>query len=124
MAQGDATMDVLNQYFDALRNQDWESFAETLAEDIHRTGPYLDEVRGRQAYADYLAGVISTLENYELVVKRRREIEDGDILVELSEFLEVDGVRREYPEALLFGFDATGRIRRVDIFIKQPPHNL
>jgi hypothetical protein len=36
-------------------------------------------------------------------------------------YLDVDGVRTEFPEALVFDFAPDGRIQRVDIFIKQPP---
>ncbi len=92
-----------------------------LADDVRRTGPYLDVVRGKQAYVEFLAGVIPTLRNYELKVFRTRELDGGSALVELSETLDVDGVRREFPEVLLFDFDDEGLILRVDIYIKQPP---
>ena len=49
------------------------------------------------------------------------ELEGGSALVELSEILDVDGVRTEFPEALVFDFAPDGRIQRVDVFIKQPP---
>ena len=86
-----------------------------------RTGPYLDVVEGRQAYVDYLSGVIPTLRNYELEVFRIRELDGGSALVELSESVDVDEVRTEFPEAILFDFDAEGYIARIDIYIKQPP---
>ncbi len=114
-------MQVLDQYFDALRNCDWQSLAQTLAEDVHRTGPFLDVVQGKRAYVDFLSGVIPAMKNYELVVSRTRKLEDGEVLVELSEILDLNGERREFPEALTFGFDSAGRILRVNIFIKQPP---
>lgn len=114
-------MRVLERYVAAMRNQDWDGLAECLAEDVHRTGPYLDVVRGRQAYVDFLSGVIPTLPNYTNKVSRIRELEGGSALVELSEILDVDGVRTEIPEALLFDFDPHGRILRVDVFVKHPP---
>ena len=92
-----------------------------LADDVRRTGPYLDVVRGRQAYVEFLAGVIPALRNYELKVFRTREFDGGSALVELSETLDVDGVRTEFPEALLFDFDEEGLILRIDVYIKQPP---
>jgi hypothetical protein len=112
---------VLERYFDALRSHGWESLAGCLTDDVHRTGPYLDVVRGRQAYVEFLAGVIPGLPNYELRVSRIRELEGGSALVELNEVLDVDGVRTEFPEALVFDFAPDGRIQRVDVFIKQPP---
>ena len=112
---------TLEQYFEALRAQDWESLATCLADEVHRTGPYLDVVRGKQAYVEFLSGVIPTLRNYELKVFRIRELDGGSALVELRETLDVEGVRTEFPEALLFDFDDDGFILRVDIYIKQPP---
>jgi len=112
---------TLERYFDALRSQDWESLASCLSEDLHRTGPYLDEVRGRQPYVDYLARVIPSLSNYELKGARMREVGPGSAVVALSESVDLDGARREFPEVILFDFDAEGRIHRVDVYIKQPP---
>ena len=114
-------MKTLEHYFEALRTHDWESLGTCLADDVHRTGPYLDVVRGKQAYVEFLSGIIPTLRNYELKVFRVRELDGGSALVELSETLDVDGVRREFPEALLFDFDDEGLILRVDVYMKQPP---
>jgi len=114
-------MKVLERYFDAMRACDWPALAETLADDVHRTGPFLDEVRGRDAYVEFLAGVIPKLPNYALDVARIRPIAGGGALVELSETIDRKGLRYTTPEALLFEFDADGRIARVDVFIKRPP---
>jgi limonene-1,2-epoxide hydrolase len=113
--------DVLERYFEALREQDWRALADTLAPDVHRTGPYLDEVRGRETYVAFLAGVIPTLRGYALDVARIRALEDGGAIVELSESMDREGSRITHPEALLFEFDAAGRIARVDVYLKQPP---
>jgi SnoaL-like domain len=114
-------MQVLDQYFEALRTQDWKSLGACVAENIHRTGPYLDVVRGRPAYVAFLAGVIPTLRNYDLRVSRVRELGGASAVVELSEFADVKGVRTEFPEVLLFDFDEAGSILRIDVYIKQPP---
>jgi uncharacterized protein (TIGR02246 family) len=112
---------VLERYFAAMRAHDWSALADTLAENVHRTGPFLDHVRGRQAYVDFLARVVPALPNYALDVARIRALEDGAAIVELSESMDRDGGRRTYPEALLFEFDGDGRIARVEIYIQQPP---
>jgi hypothetical protein len=112
---------ILDRYFQSLRDHDWEALASCLADDVHRTGPYLDVVEGRQAYVDYLAAVLPTLRNYELRVARIRSLEPGSVVVELTEHLDVDAVTTAFPEVLLFDFDAEGLIQRVDIYIKQPP---
>jgi hypothetical protein len=116
---------ILDAYFEALRTQDWEGLARCLAADVHRTGPYLDVVQGRQAYVDFLSRVIPALKSYELQVSRVREPSPGSAVVELSEFAEVDGVRTEFPEVLLFDFDESGAILRIDVYIKQrlPPRS-
>ena len=114
-------MQALERYFEALRAQDWESLATCLADDVHRTGPYLDVVEGKTAYVEFLSGVIPTLIDHELKVFRIRELGGGSALVELSETLDVGGVRTEFQEALLFDFDEQGLILRIDIYIKQPP---
>lgn len=114
-------METLDRYLAALPAQDWEALGACLAPDVHRTGPYLDVVEGREAYVAFLAGVIPTLPNYALTVHRVRKLDGGAHLVELSETLDVGGVPTEFPEALLFDFDGDGLIARVDIYIKQPP---
>ncbi len=113
--------EILERYFAAMRAHDWDALADTLAEDVHRTGPFLDEVRGRDAYVAFLAGVIPKLANYALDVARIRPIAGGGAVVELSETIDRKGARFKTPEALLFEFDADGRIARVDVYIKQPP---
>ena len=95
--------------------------ADTLAADVHRTGPYQDHVRGRQAYVEFLARVVPALRNYSLDVARIRAIEGGGAVVELSESMDRGGVRRSYPDALLFAFDGDGRIARVEVFIQDLP---
>ncbi len=114
-------MEILERYFQALRTQDWDVLDSCLAEDVHRTGPYLDDVRGKQAYVKFLSGVIPTLNNYELRVHRVRELGPASAVAELSEALDVDGVHTEFPEVILFDFDEDGAIVRIDIYIKQLP---
>ena len=113
--------EILERYFAALCAHDWDALADTLADDVHRTGPFLDVVRGRSAYVAFLADVVPKLANYALDVARIRALEDGTALVELSESMDRDGRRETHPEALLFEFDAAGRIARVDVYIKRVP---
>ncbi len=111
--------EVLECYFQALRDCDWAALRECESVGVHRTGPYLDIVEGRDAYADFLAGIVPTLPNYELRVRDVKLLAGGGAVVRLSEILDVDGVSTEHPEMLLFEFDADGRIDRVDIYIKR-----
>jgi hypothetical protein len=112
--------DVLQRYLDALRAHDWPRLADCLAEDVERSGPYLDVVRGRDAYVAFLAGLVPTLPGWRLEVGRIRALEDASALVELTETIELGGVATRFPEAIVFDFDAAGRICRVDVYLKQP----
>lgn len=115
-----ALVQVLERYFDALRRHDWSALSACLSEDVRRSGPYLDVVEGRAAYVGFLKRVVPQLPNYRLDVSRVRRLEDGAALVELSETTDVEGVSTAFPEALLFEFDAGGRIRSVDVYLKDP----
>jgi len=112
-------MDVLDRYVTALRTQDWEALSECLAQDVHRTGPYLDVVEGRADYIAFLAGVIPGLLNYDIRLSRIDRLEGGAALVRLSEFVDIAGVRTEIPEALVFEFNSEGEISCVDVYLKQ-----
>ena len=112
---------VLEGYFAALREHDWERLGACLAEDVHRIGPYRDEVHGRDAYVTFLSRVIPSLRGYVLRVSRIVHAGDDASLVLLSETVDADGGRTEFPEALLFEFDAQRRIASVDVYIKRPP---
>jgi hypothetical protein len=111
---------MLDRYFEALRSHDWDKLSDCLSEDVRRTGPYLDAVRGREAYLSFLRRVLPTLPNHRLEISRTRRLEDGSALVELSETVDLNGVATEFPEALLFEFDGEGRIRTIDIYLKDP----
>lgn len=112
--------ETLERYFEALRRHDWEELRDCVAHDVVRTGPYADVVRGREAYATFLADVVPRLQNYELRIHDVARGLEGEAWVRLSELLDVDGERREHPEALRFGFAADGRISDVDIYLKRP----
>jgi len=114
-------MEVLERFFDAMQRHDWERLASCLADDVLRTGPFLDVVRGKKAYVDFLAGVIPSLPNYSLAISSIHAFDATSALVKLSETLDVNGISTEFPEVLLFDFDEGGRIRCVDVYVKQVP---
>ena len=78
-------MQTLELYFEAMRTHDWDKLASCLADDVHRTGPYLDVVHGKQAYVDFLSSVLPSLQDDELKVSRVRTFDGRSALVELSE---------------------------------------
>lgn len=114
-------MDALGEYFDAMRNHHWERLARCLSSDVRRVGPYLDVVEGREAYVDFLAKVLPTLPNYSLSISSIDTFGTASAVVRLTETLDVGGVSTQFPEVLLFEFDDDGRIRAVDVYVKQVP---
>ena len=103
---------IVERYLDALTNHDWDRLRTCLRDDVVRIGPFNDEYRGRDAYVDFLSGLMPTLPSYSMEIGRITYT--GDLaFAELSET--VSGVRTD--EALVFELDGE-RISRVDVFIK------
>ena len=113
--------DVVGRYLACMAAHDWDGLAATIAEDgLTRDGPFCDRVEGKQRYVAFLREVITSLKGYELKVQRVSRASDQVSFVELSETFEVDGVRTEYPECILFERNGDGLISHVSVFIKQP----
>ncbi|HKA84277.1 MAG TPA: nuclear transport factor 2 family protein [Acidimicrobiales bacterium] len=111
----------VERYLAYMAAHDWDGLAATIADDgLVRDGPFCDVVEGKQAYVDFLRGIITSLRGYELLVGRVTHASDRLSYVELSETFEVDGTPTTYPECLVFERDADGLIRHVSVFIKQP----
>ena len=118
---------VVRRYLEALGRQDWDALEATLAEDVHRTGPFDDVVEGRRAYRDFLQRVVSGLAGYELAVQRIEPVETPErgaldvrtCWVRLSETVDADGGRLRTEEALEFDVDGEGRIARVGVFTRR-----
>lgn len=114
---------IVERYFAALEAMDWPTLSRCVAPDVRRSGPYLDEVRGREAYVAFLARVIPKLVAYRLEVHELRALSDGGAVARISESMERDGVRQRHPELLCFDFDDEGRIAAIDIYLKRPPRS-
>lgn len=112
---------TVERYFAALGAMDWPALAGCLAADVRRTGPYLDVVRGRDAYVAFLTEVVPRLRGYRLEVHELRALADGGAVARISESMERGGGRESHPELICFDFDAEGRIAAIDIYLKQPP---
>lgn len=113
-------MDAVDAYLGAIARHDWEALAATLAPDVVRIGPFGDTYEGRDAYVAFLADLMPRLPGYRLEVHRVVRTDGGHVAVaELSETVTVDGTPLETPESLVFDLDATGRIRRVAVYIQR-----
>ncbi|HLN17066.1 MAG TPA: nuclear transport factor 2 family protein [Acidimicrobiales bacterium] len=114
-------MTAIEQYLDALDKQDWDRLATTLAEEgVVRDGPFVDVVKGKQPYVDFLAGVVPTLPNYSLTVHKLNDLGERRWFAEVSETFDVQGTRTSYPEILEFRTDNDGQINYVSVFMKFP----
>jgi len=113
-------MTVVDDYLEAMPAHDWDRLASTLAEDVHREGPFLDVVDGRQRYVDFLRKVIPSLEDYVLQVGRVSWCGDRLACVELTETMRTEGILTTYPEVLLIGLDDAGLVASVSIYMKYP----
>jgi hypothetical protein len=85
---------------------------------VTQDGPFCD--RGKQPYVDFLRGIITSLEGYQLQVQRVSHVSNRVSFVELSETFGVDGVATTYPECILFERNDDGMICHVSVFMKQP----
>ena len=103
---------IVERYLEAVARHDWDALRSLLRDDVVRVGPFQDEYRGRDAYVEFLAGLMPTLPDYSMEVERVTYA--GELaFAELAE--NVAGTRTD--EALVFELDGE-RIARIDIFIK------
>ncbi len=111
--------DVVQNYLEALGDQDWGRVEQTLAKTVLRIGPYGDVVEGQKEYRDFLADVVGKLRDYVLHVERTATI-DRTTWVRLSETVsDGSGRRLRTEEALLFDVDAEDRISRVEVYLRK-----
>ncbi|HMG40498.1 MAG TPA: nuclear transport factor 2 family protein [Acidimicrobiales bacterium] len=111
----------VERYLECMAAQDWDGLAATIAESgLTRSGPFCDDIAGKAPYVEFLRGIIASLKDYELKVQRVSHASDHVTYVELSETFDVDGVRTEFPELILFERDDAGLIVHVSVFMKQP----
>jgi ketosteroid isomerase-like protein len=108
--------DVAERYLAGLAAHDWDAVAATLAPDIVRMGPYRDEYRGREPYAEFLADTISGLGGYRLDVDR--VLGSGPVVtVELRETVDDGDARLETSEAVIFDTD-DGLITSIAVYLQ------
>jgi hypothetical protein len=115
------TPNTVDRYLACMAAQDWEGLAATVADEgLTRDGPFCDAIEGKGPYVEFLQGIISSLEDYEMKVTRASHVSDRVSYIELSETFEVDGVLTEYPELILFERNDDGLIDHVSVFMKYP----
>ena len=113
--------DAVEHYLACMAAHDWDGLAATIADEgLTRDGPFCDRVQGKQPYIEFLRGVITSLDGYQLHVQRVSHVSNRVSFVELSETFGVDGVATTYPECILFERNDTGLIAHVSVFMKQP----
>lgn len=116
------SVDVVERFLACMTAHDWSGLGECVTDDVVRVGPYGDVYRGRGHYVAFLAGLMPTLEGYEMNVQRVAYTEDARLgVAELSETVAVDGRAVVTPESLVFDIDARGRIAHVAVYIQRQP---
>ena len=106
-------------YLKAIVAHDWAQLAETLTDDVVRTGPFFDVYTGRDEYVSFISELMPTLPNYSMDVQRITYVDDGRrAYAELTETLDVGGQPHTTPEVLVIDI-AGDRIARIDIYIKR-----
>ena len=117
----DIRTDAVEHYLACMAAHDWDGLAATIADEgLTRDGPFCDRVEGKQRYVDFLRGIITSLDDYELEVQRVSHVSNRVSFVELTETFGVDGVATTYPECILFERNDAGLISHVSVFMKQP----
>ncbi|HMD45772.1 MAG TPA: nuclear transport factor 2 family protein [Acidimicrobiales bacterium] len=112
---------AVQEYLEAMPAQEWDRVAAVLADEgVVRDGPFVDVIEGKQAYVDFLRGIIAKLPDYHLDVERITPDGDGRFFVELHEIFDSDQGHHDYPEILLFGTNPAGLIDYVSVFMKFP----
>ncbi len=114
----DSSVTVVERYLRSLVDHDWEGLEQTLAPDVVRRGPYLDDYRGAPAYTEFLKATLAALTDYELEIARVWGDGDGRVCAELSETVTLDGARLHTDEAVVFDVDS-GRIVAVQVFLRK-----
>jgi hypothetical protein len=100
---------------------DWDGLATCFSiRRFRRVGPYCDVIDSSEAYLQFLRRVVPTLsDEYEL--RTVSVAYSGSTAVaELVEHLEVDGVMKDIPEAIIFGLDEDGLIEGMRLYLQQP----
>jgi ketosteroid isomerase-like protein len=109
---------VVERYLERLVAHDWEAMAACLAEDVVRVGPFGDTYTPRDTYVAFLTELMPALPGYSMRIDR--VLSSGPtVLVELTEFVDIDGSPLETPEALVFDLDADDRIVHIAIYIQR-----
>ena len=111
---------VVRRYLDGLAAHSWTDVAACLAPDVERLGPYGDNIRGRDAYAEFLEHTITALAGYELRVERVL-VAGTTVVVELNETVDDGDGRLHTDEAVVFDVD-DGLIIRVAVYLQKSAH--
>jgi hypothetical protein len=114
-------MAVVEDFVTFYAARDWDRLATCFSPTgFRRVGPYGDVIASSQGYLDFLRRVVPTLkEGYALMPEHIAYAGDTAI-AELVEHLEIDGVMKDLPEAIVFRLDDEGLITSMHLYLQQP----
>jgi SnoaL-like domain len=105
-------------YLDRMVAHDWTAVTECLHPEVVRVGPFGDTFTPRGPYVAFLSSLLPSLVGYALTVERT--LADGSqVVVQLTESMEIGGTTDVTHEALVFDTDPNGQITRIDIYIQR-----
>jgi hypothetical protein len=111
---------VIERYLTALTSHDWAAFADCLADEFTRVGPYGDTYTSKPEYVEFISTMLPTLPEYSMEIARIT-YGDGLAYAELAETVsDQDGPLRT-PECITFDLTDDGRIRRIEVYIQTYP---
>jgi len=113
---------VIEDFVERYGARDWDALADCFADDgFERIGPYVDVITGKDEYLAFLRRVVPALpEGYGLTAERVVYVDDALGFAQLTEHVVQDGVARAVPEVIVFGFDGTGRINHMRLYLQRP----
>ena len=115
-----AATGIVEQYLDALTRHDWAAFADLLADDFTRVGPYGDTYASKAEYVAFVSDLLPKLPGYSMEIKRVT-YGDGVAFAELIETVTVHGAPLRTPEVIVITLDDDDRIARIEEFIQTTP---
>lgn len=111
---------IVERYLHALTSHDWSTFADCLADEFTRVGPYGDTYSSKPEYVAFISDLLPQLPGYAMEITRVT-YGDGIAYAELNETVTVDGTPLRTPECIVFNLDDDGRIARIEVFIQTAP---
>jgi len=116
---------VVQTYWEAAGNRDYQAGKQVMAENVFRVGPFnspVDQVKGREAYTAYIRTVQEKMTSYRNETHDILASRDGSrVYLQCTEWPALEGNEFEFPLCIIFDINEEFLISRIDIYWKTPP---